>query len=47
MSTFYFWMPGFSVKLAADLTLLDADRKPVDPPPIIQLRIKDDTDPAQ
>ncbi|KAI9825451.1 MAG: hypothetical protein M1832_001181 [Thelocarpon impressellum] len=25
----------------------EKDRKPVDPPPIIQLRIKDDTDPAQ
>lgn len=23
------------------------DRKPVDPPPIIQLKIRDDTDPAQ
>ncbi|KAI9765568.1 MAG: hypothetical protein M1840_007257 [Geoglossum simile] len=25
----------------------EKDRKPVDPPPIIQLRIKDDSDPAQ
>ena len=24
-----------------------ADRKPVDPPPIVQLRIRDDTDPSQ
>ncbi|KAI9675511.1 MAG: hypothetical protein M1829_003315 [Trizodia sp. TS-e1964] len=27
--------------------LKEKDRKPVDPPPIIQLRIKDDSDPAQ
>ena len=43
-----FLAPYFLSRRVVTLRLrVVADRKPVDPPPIIQLKIKDDSDPAQ